>query len=376
MKLVLSFCILLLSTLGYTASNFAGISFHSSIDNNQSILLKNDLKYLFNSNYSLSNPDFMSVTGISKTQGPELFNFLANRIRSIVGENFKMSETSFFQRSDFAFPKTPLPDLTSVAESAQPFFESREQISMTNIGAALYIGGKSAKKLLGIELDGTRVYATSPRIGILQIGEGLFHPDMLVNQNISATSNSISRLATLFHESRHSDGTGIDTGFIHVRCPKEHDFENLAVCDKNSNGPYTVGALAEKILLQNCINCSEIEKTQLEANIIDSLSRVIKFTQSQQIDDLRQLLAVYKETLELYEQMYLSATGEHANSIKEETSKLSLKVSSLEERLIVALNTTTTPTPVLGDATPEGQFGNISIKTSSRSMRRSLGGRR
>lgn len=375
MKVVFGFSLIVLSNLALASSNFGGISFHSTINDQEASALKTDLRYLFTKQYLLSDNDFLNLTGIKKLQGPFVFNYLANRVRALVGEDYQMDDSTLIQRTDFTFPQTPLPDLAASTDSKTAISETKEKPVMTNLGSSLYIGGKTAKTLLGIRLDGHKAYATSPRVGILQISEGLFHPDRLVNQDPKAEVNSISRLATLFHESRHSDGTGISTGFIHSKCPEGHDFEDQVACDETSNGAYTVSALAERMLLQNCEQCSVVEKTQLEANILDSLSRVLKVTQSQDIDDLNHLITVYKDTLDLYQQMHSSASGEHADSILEEISKLNAKITALEEKLAIAMNSPTSPKLILGDAKPEGDFRDISEKTSTRSMKKSLGRR-
>lgn len=94
---------------------------------------------------------------------------------------------------------------------------------MTNIGAVLYQTGKDMGDLYSFRMDGIgSVVVKSPRTGILKIGSIYFN-ELYEDDSMSASSlkfiHSLYRMATLFHEARHSDGHGDSLGFFHVKCP-------------------------------------------------------------------------------------------------------------------------------------------------------------
>lgn len=156
-------------------------------------------------------------------------------------------------------------------------------VVMTNIGASLYIQGKLKKELLALRFTENKsffkkkVLITSPRIGIIQIGEGLFQPDVRPNAlYANALSNRLHRIATFLHEARHSDGNGKTLGFIHPKCPPGHSYEGKNACDSSINGPYVIGAQAAVDAIKWCGDkCSIQEKTMLRVMALDSFSRLI-----------------------------------------------------------------------------------------------------
>jgi hypothetical protein len=149
---------------------------------------------------------------------------------------------------------------------------------MSNLGAGLYLMAKQRQILLAMRRsDGKIIPVTSPRVGLVQIGEGLFFKKFQVNPEVpGAPANSVSRLSTIFHEARHSDGHGESLSFGHAYCPSGHAYEGYPACDRNLNGPYTIGAQMLKTLTQGCGDCSIKEKTILKAIEADSRSRVLK----------------------------------------------------------------------------------------------------
>ena len=157
---------------------------------------------------------------------------------------------------------------------------------MSNIGSALYMGGKNKRQIFNMKISrglmrsAEKVSVISPRAGIIQIGEGLFAPELTINKDApDAMINSIFRLSTFFHEARHSDGNGTSLAFSHAICPKGHAYEDEAACDESLNGSYTVGAVMLMEMAQGCgENCSEREKEILKVLILDDASRILKIT--------------------------------------------------------------------------------------------------
>jgi hypothetical protein len=148
---------------------------------------------------------------------------------------------------------------------------------MSNLGAGLYVAAKQSRVLFGIDLPGIgQVTVNTPRVGLFQIGEGHFMP-LLRRQggtDYKSFANSLVRLSTFMHESRHSDGNGKSLGFVHAVC-KSGTYAGYNACDYSSNGPYTVGAVFLRSVTNNCQNCSEAEKEALRNVYADSFSRII-----------------------------------------------------------------------------------------------------
>jgi hypothetical protein len=190
-----------------------------------------------------------------------------------------LSPAAFYQNPgllpdiDPAVP-TPTPKPSNGAGTGNQF---KPVVVMSNTGAGIYMFGKQKAKLLGLKLsDGSVVAVKSPRSGIIQIGEGLFLPRLQVNlENPEGSANRIGRLSTFFHEARHSDGGGKSLAFAHAMCPVGHAYQGYYACEKNLNGPYTVGAKTIKSLNEACSDCSAKEKTTLQMIQADSLSRVL-----------------------------------------------------------------------------------------------------
>jgi hypothetical protein len=144
-------------------------------------------------------------------------------------------------------------------------------VVMANVGALFYLMGKKKGDLKGLRADGLgTIPFTSPRSGILMIGDGLIG---VVPSNQPNAVRAF-QLATLLHEARHSDGNRETTGFLHAKCPVGHDYAGQSACDDNLNGPYIIDALATKAMMNSCQGCSAVERSNLRILYLDSESRV------------------------------------------------------------------------------------------------------
>jgi hypothetical protein len=157
-----------------------------------------------------------------------------------------------------------------------------------NIGTSVYLEGKYDRVPVGINIPAVgNIAVNSPRVGLIKLGEGYSrtlaqsyytNPEVFGSDpinNLDSEGNKIDRLSTLFHEARHSDGSGKHLGFVHANCPAGHDLAGLPACDDSNNGPYAVGAMALKVLYIQCSTCSTLEKTRLKVSILDSFSRLL-----------------------------------------------------------------------------------------------------
>ena len=363
------------------ATDFGGIKFHSSIPENQINAMKADLRYLYSTPISKIDQEFLSIAKMPVGDGPNMHNWLVNRARYIVGESFELSEANILMREGYIFPKTPIPVIEQIKAISQIAPEAEEENSiktiMSNIGSALYVMGKTGfdnngkltPVLLGVNFDGAPVYATSTRVGLLQVGVGLFYEKLNVNPELNAPANSINRLATFFHEARHSDGNGSGTGYLHALCPATHDYAGNYACERVSNGPYTLGGLTMRALLANCTSCSEVEKTDLALRTLDSFSRVLSANNSgARLQQYMQVKTQYMDILASYTILIASTPGE------EEKALIQIEITRLNEILtemnkhIALLKADSKIVTVATDATPEGYFQPVSLVESKKTM--------
>jgi hypothetical protein len=160
------------------------------------------------------------------------------------------------------------------------------------VGIAYYYMGKGAKnpELLGYKFTSVRGNAllkiTSPRVGIVKVGEGLFGITPYI-ENPASIANAWFRIATLFHEAHHSDGNGKSLGFSHAVCPEGHKYFNYNACDRETNGPYAVGAILLKQARATCMaqyaanpnsGCNPKEAEVIANLMVDSVSRILPGT--------------------------------------------------------------------------------------------------
>jgi hypothetical protein len=260
----------------------------------QAATLRQDLEYLGKVQYQDNqiDRDTAELMGIrSRLTGATLGAWLDARVSTILSEDLKLEESLLASRVKPVYPEPnvfppretppapkPGPQAPSGGKPGEPADDSKPKIVMSNLGAGLYMMGKQRSMLLALKrTDGKIIPVVSPRVGLIQIGEGLFFKKFQVNQEqVQAPANSISRLSTLFHEARHSDGHGVTLAFGHAFCPEGHAYAGYPACDKNLNGPYTIGAQVLKSLAQGCGDCSVREKTILTALEADSRSRILK----------------------------------------------------------------------------------------------------
>jgi hypothetical protein len=254
-----------------------------------------DLQRLEGMSLSPGDEDFRASVGIAGASGTELLGWLAERVRVIVGGEIPDDRISLGREAEF--PATPLPKLErsrpewgahracrAVAERPElweriwgPKGDGNRPVTvMSNFGAALYYGGKRAGALLEVRPYGMRpLTVDSPRIGLIEIGQGLFK-----HENPASAAASLSRLSVFFHEGRHSDGNGDSLSFFHSVCPRGHALAGALACDRTLNGPYRIGGEIARHIAENCApetcGLDEAAREELRIEYLDSFSRVIE----------------------------------------------------------------------------------------------------
>lgn len=367
MKLIAAMSLFLTLSSAHAVDEFGGIKLDWSIPGEQIGLLKSDIRYLFETPVTEVDQEFLKTTGLKKADGEHMHNWILNRVRYIVGEDMEGSRLVKRPKLLFRFPDTPLPDEVLDLSSLEQI--NQVQTVMTNIGGAFYLGGKMSNMLVGLKFPDETVTIKSPRSGILQVGSGLFSEDLMINRDQASAANSVSRIGTLFHEARHSDGNGKSTGFVHSKCPPGHDYEGHAACEISGNGSYTVGALSQRHLLKNCTRCSTEDKIILSAVVVDAFDRIfapeklqLRAGLDKEISDLKFLVELFSTT---------EWPDDQLGIIEAEIKAMENKIAELE-RQRAEISISPDETPAFLDATPEGSYSEINVKKSSSMMKKSL----
>lgn len=286
-RLYISLFIVLFSVSGPAATATNTFQYGSDVPRSQSNLLESDILLLDNIQFRELDPEFYKVTDIDRSlsRGSDLLGWLKERVRYVVGEKFVPYDKRYVERESYSFDLPQiLPDFgSSDLMQVSPYQYSAAQIIMMNIGPVDYYLGKKAGKLYGLKISGVgKVPVSSPRVGIVQVGPGLFK----VPKDGKATDYDVrmERLNTLLHEARHSDGRGVHLGMMHAKCPMGHPYSGYFACDFNLNGPYSVGAQMGKALTENCTDCTVAHKEKMRLSYLDSFSRVIKEKRKMPLD--------------------------------------------------------------------------------------------
>lgn len=258
------------------------------------VKLERDLSVLSELKFSSTTSNStLNLFKVDKLSSENIKQWLEDRVHYVIEEKafsvlkLLVKKVVFIEKENVQFPhKNEIPFALDPTHSSIMDSEDEGVTVMSNTGAGLYLAGKKDNIVYGLKISRgllkapLKPVAESPRVGIIQIGEGLFGRQLTINNdNQESIANSINRLGTFFHEARHSDGHGVSLAFAHSICPKGHDLENLAACDENLNGPYAIGAAITLEMIKACGDeCTPREKEMLTINALDSLSRVLKTT--------------------------------------------------------------------------------------------------
>lgn len=352
---------LAVSSFAQAGERFGGVNFHSSVPANQVRALKTDLTYLFQTPVSVVDNDFRNTSGLSRVDGENMHNWLLNRVKYIIGQDYELNSRNIVAKKGHKFPSTPLPELSA---------HQAALVIMSNVGSAVYLSGKFDNTLFGLKLDGETVYGKSTRMGVLQVGEGLFYEKFQINANPLSAANSISRLGTLFHEARHSDGNSKHTGFIHDKCPTGHAYAGLAACEASSNGSYSLGAYAERNLLKNCKTCSVEDKTILTARIADNFGRIVVATNNSRVKEIQAQIEFMEGIVRSYK-FIMGIDPSSKERVQKEIVKFQAKIDELK-REVTTLLASSKSIPKALDPRPEGEYTEMSVSESSSLMKQSL----
>lgn len=282
-KIALTF---LLTISTHTFSNEIVLS--SKIDKDLAPKILKDLQVL--NSFEFNHPVDLTTSeifGVKELTGTALNKWINDRVKYIVEEDYtsltKMLtlKTLSVEEKNVLYPN---PNVLPFSLDESAFRNERTMTIMSNVGSAVYLTGKFEKKLYGMKISQDpskqqiKLLVKSPRVGVIQVGEGLFHPMASANPNdINSYANTLNRIATFAHEARHSDGNGGATGFGHSKCPAGHTMEGSYSCEESLNGPYSVGAALLLEFVKQCKDkCSLRETSSLIMIAFDNQARVLK----------------------------------------------------------------------------------------------------
>ena len=347
---------LVLTSTAQAAKSNVDIKFSKGISKKERKIMARDLIVLEGLDFHLdTDEETLKVMGLQRLNSETAVKWLEDRVQYVIEEtaSAKLEKNIKIEQNFYNFENAHI-DPTIERATSKP--TGKGVTVMSNLGAALYYAGKSSKSLFSYPIKiGTfkkeSVKFSSPRSGLIMIGPGHFMERFNYDQdNKKAKANSFNRLATFFHEARHSDGNGKNLGFFHAVCPDGHDFQGYNACDRNLNGPYSVGAQMVKELLKNCEDCSDEAQERMKLAYLESVNRVIKVTKK--IDKVDSTEAVMLQgQLEMNQIMVQFLSGDELESAQNEMSEIQAQILAIAER---EGKITEVPSQYL-DATPEGQ---------------------
>jgi hypothetical protein len=245
-------------------------------------LLRSDVAALENYNIQAESGSYFAKS-FGGTSGANVLQYMDDRVNYIVPELDDLS--SRIKLGWFSLPSD------GSNSSSDPTASDKRAVTMAlNIGFALWMANE-ANPLpinLNFQIGGTSVPLTSPRVGIVELGQGYTMAQTPRGTKITP----VIRTTTLVHEARHSDCTGglgendlaelkagqipddHECGHMHVNCPAGHPLSGLPACDDLPWGAYSIEGVFAASLGANCANCTEDEKQQALAAAADAFSRV------------------------------------------------------------------------------------------------------
>ena len=242
--------------------------FDSSVDSKYKQVIEKDLDILADA--GLSDPAGSDVLAIPDFRNQRLHDWLSDRVKIVVGEYF--SEYFTTEKSGFTYPA----DNVSPFDGLSPIIEPQVSgVTMKNLGAGAYAQGKEKSRVYSIDVLGKKLIITTPRVAVVKIGGSLLTGRIVSGTDYLDDVNSYFRICTYFHEAKHSDGHGSDTGFLHKKCPPGHSMSGEYACDKYTNGPYSVARVMLSKFRTICDNCNSKEKKAIDLYIADNASRVL-----------------------------------------------------------------------------------------------------
>lgn len=255
-------------------------------------LVAADLNYLADASLAGATAPASFALSDSTLNPAVLQGWLKERVRFVLHEETPIEELDArlqWETRAFDFPEPfELPLLLSepwVRGVPQDYARAeRGSVLASNVGAALYLTAKKSRRFDGrgdlvgpafrFRFGDTWHPVHSPRVGLVMIGPTV-HAALMGGEAFDE-ANRIFRLGVLFHEARHSDGSGRSAAFLHAICPAGHMLEGRAACDLAPNGPYGLEADLLSLYISRCASCTEAQLEMLRLQALDDRNRVLE----------------------------------------------------------------------------------------------------
>jgi hypothetical protein len=275
-------------------SSQVSLTFDSSVPPDQQAYIQGDLAQL-NSLSVPSNPNSAdsALLDLPDFSSGQLNGWISARTKYIIGQNFDTNDNvttiasgiaytpSLFSEIGFA-GLAPAAPARGTSSRLSPFGDSSSSSSvetvMLNFGASIYLTGKQSSVIYSILVSGNNLTDNTPRIGVVQIGPGLFDANQLSSSPPNSLANSCLRLQTLFHESGHTNGNGANAGFPHAMC-NSGPYSGYYACENNLNGPYAIGRVFLTQCYYACTGCSPADLEGISTYLADLASRMLPTAQ-------------------------------------------------------------------------------------------------
>lgn len=241
-----------------------GLTYDTSVSESDKALIEQDFNTI--NSLNITSTDYKYILGINDFSATTLKKWLLDRTKYIVGKNYSRPALAQVVETRDYKP-------SSIAASLDA--ETTIVTLMKNVGAEAYLDGKGKSKVFSLPINGIPIVVKSPRVGIIQLGEGHFSVNRVPGTDLSSLANRLLRLAVLFHESRHTDGNGANAAFPHLKCTSG-DYAGSYACEANTNGPYMVEWVLLKHFKTQCTTCSSTELGVLQTKITDKLNRLVE----------------------------------------------------------------------------------------------------
>jgi hypothetical protein len=362
--------IILLAVLGLIAgyavaaevdtATYGGFTFSNQMPAEQVAVLKSDIKFLYDLPVMKDSNNFQKYTGLKVIDGPNIHNWMLNRIRYLLPESENLDDMSGSVNQSYPYANG---GRSSLPEKGAMNRLDGDVVLATNFGGGLYLNGKQSKILSTALVNGRNRPVLSPRIGLVQVSDDYFSPETMPNPEADAAINHLFRISILFHEARHSDGNGVSTGFPHDLCPKNHAYEGQRGCDKFDNASYGMEARFERILSKNCPTCQPADIEVLRMMSLDNFSRLISSpATTAKVSRLQETLSTYKFIVDICKSKEVQDDECAPAKMKETQGHFNEVRNQLE--LLVRSETGKKVARPVADAKPEGYFEDISLEKS------------
>ena len=328
------------------------IEISNKINRFNKAMLNADLDFLQTiSNWKSPSHEELLAFGLKESTPKSLVNWLTQRVSFIVPASTSFNLPIITNNLAKTYPSSHM--LPGNLYNLFLIHDENRNSIMANLGTSFYLLGKNKNQSLSYSIKkhfparGMYLPIMSPRVGLLEAYPAFFSNKSSLSGKGNQPSDRIMRLSYIFHEGRHSDGSGETLGFYHRECPIGHDYAGLFACDTPSNGSYRVSAIFLRNAIEACLSCTEGHKEALRLAYFDARNRIVdrKILTPDEVNELNDLENKLSRLVKNFFGTFHEMSDEERNILLSE-------IEGLEEE-IDELKNTNAPAKVYWNATPE-----------------------